>query len=216
MALKQIRVAAPVAQAPDKKSKVPVIQVSTDLVSRYVQADMDAKAAAAALAELKPLVEELGREKYFSHRATGAVTSSIKLEDTFGAVASFQFKDQYKAVDAAAAESLFEGLGKDINNYAQQEVSVSFDNKVFFDANGDFQEERYTAFMSAIATVSARFGVVNPLTSKIQVKPKPSFHEKRFVDFTAAQNAVISQVLGNTTALKAENPAMRPLGEEEI
>lgn len=203
MPLKTIETTVVPAQKKAAKSKVPEVRVSGHRITEFAKAKHAEKEAKATVAELEPEIRRIAVAKYLSSRCGSAPidSSSIKLEDDYGSVVRFDFKDQYKVADPVAVEALFEAeFAKDCNDYVQEVMEVKFDNSVFLDAKGEFSQDRFNRFNAAIAAAAAALQVPNPLSSVRKVVPKINFHARRFVDFDKEENSRIFETLPNTVA----------------
>lgn len=204
MALKQLKT-VDTSTVTTSKSKIPVINVDMNITA-FVNLDREAKDAKARRDEVADEVRVAGLNEIYKLNCgrPGAPETSVKLQDGEGSVATISMQERYSVVDSAAAEALFEELGKDINQYVQQVVTVKkFDNSVFLDKNGTFDEGIYKAFVEAVNGVAKKLKIANPLQTAIEVQPKPSFHTIRFTEFNAKQQARISETLKSTVTVKA-------------
>jgi len=207
MALKSIT-AQVVAKPANKKEAAPETTVKGNAISRYVKAYVALKDAKAVVDELRPFVLKDALKFMFNHNSSNPKNpaSTVKVGDA-EEVVRVSFQNKYSVADAESVDSVFSEFGKDINTYAQETIKVAFDSKVFLDAEGNTRPEVYEAFRTACEAVATKMKVANPLSSKVVVLPKPNFHEDRWTDFTAEQNARLTEVLPNTvtiTPLKSE------------
>jgi len=211
MALKKANVNVQETAAP--KSDIPVINIPGTLVSRFNAADAKAKDAKAALDEVRPEIVSAALCRLLKHNVENPTSTidSIKLEDTTGSQVRMSFTSKYKQCDGEAADAAFNALNAqypdlnaDINDFAQETVAASFDNKVFLDSNGNFDEAIFAAFSEAMATVAKRFNKANPLSTKKVVLPKDSFHTARWTKFAnVEQQKALCEALPNTIQVVA-------------
>ena len=206
MALKTLRVEVPTASAKGSKSSVSTLVIEGNPVQRFNEAVASQKEAEAIVAELKAEIIPLALGEYYSLATANPTNapSSVQIKDETDAVLLFTSKDQYKAVDGAAAEALFEGrLGGDVNDYVQFVVAAKFDSKVFIDKNGDFSEATYKAFKDAIDKVAAKLGVASPISCNEVANTKPGFNQARYQAFSAVEDQkAIFEVCPNTVVLQ--------------
>ena len=206
MPLKSIDVAAPAATT--KKSDVPVVNVQGTKVSRLNEISTELKELQAEEKDLKKQVEKQALGKLFDRNLADPhnVSDSIKLSDENDQVVRVSFTSRYKQADGEAADAILTELGKDINDYAIQTTTAQFNAKVFVQ-DDEFQPEVYNAFQQAIADATATLiaegklpvGTASPLTSKVVVMPKPSFHSKRWSEFpTVDEQQQVTKALPNT------------------
>lgn len=195
-------------KSPSKKSKSNVIDVSlTEAQSAKVQAFVDNKRQVDDLEkkmkDQEREIKQIASEKYFNHRITNIEpTSSVRLPGIDDDL-TYSFQNKYSTVSEDAADALFEELEADADNYLLQTVKAKFDDKVFINGDGEFDEARYNAFKAAIDAVAAQFGIESPLDTEIVVSVKPDFHELRFKDFKSVDKQVaLSRVIKNTQTLK--------------
>lgn len=202
MALKRVSSTLPAATTA-KKNSHPVKLIEGDSVRRYNAAYAASKEAEGILKLLRPEVEEIGLSFLTETNLKNPTNQvgTIKIKDASGAEIRVTSQDKYSAVDADGVSSLFENtLKRDVNNYFTETIKASFDNS-FFLKDGEFDQAAFDALKIAVETVAKTLGKANPLTSKTVVSPKPGFHEKRYVDFNAAQNVVISSLVRNTVTM---------------
>ncbi len=192
-----------------KKSDVAVYAVDGDIVSLYNDAVRRQKEAEAEAKELKPELEEAAQAKLFEHNIYNPTnpSPSIKLEDAEGEKILYTFQSRYSAADSdVVCDAWDEVCGDkevDINEYVQETITATFDSSVFQDENGDFSEERYKKFNSAIERAAKALGVENPLGTKKVVKPKKHFHADRWLVFPSPeQQTRLTEALPNTRSFK--------------
>lgn len=204
MALKSLKVAAPIEKTSTKKDEIPAFKEQGDICARFNVAKANLKAAEAVVAELEPELKQAALPNLYEFNVANPnnPTSSVKLVDGEGAVVRVSFTKRYSASDADVAEQVFKGLGADINLYVQRTIKVAFDNKVFLDADGSFSEKTYNAFKKVIDDTAKKLGVVSPLTGKEVVEPKPDFHDKRWEAFpTVESQGKLTEALKNAISL---------------
>lgn len=203
MALKRASVvAAPATKS--SKNDMPIHIVVGTAVSSFNLKSAQIATLEADLARLKKELEDAGRDKLTRINVANATNpvSSVRLVDSNGSDATYIFQDKYSAADGDQADALFESMGKDINDFAQETAKAAFDSKVFLGADGNFDPNRYNKFKAAVDAVAAELNVASPLTSKLVVQPKPGFHAKRWATFTLEQQAKVSLALPNTNYVK--------------
>ena len=88
-------------------------------------------------------------------------------------------------------------------------MEAEFDSKVFLGQDGRFSQERYDAITEAMDRVSKELGITNPLTTSEVVVPLPDFDNRRWVDFDAATNLKITELIPNQINFVAQ-PAPAP------
>lgn len=200
MALKQINVNA--TPAAKKKSDVPAFEIGVNLPTRLNAAVRRLKELEAEKAQIEAELEPIALRHLLEHNVDNTPVSSIKMSDDDGGVAMFIFQNKYSPADAEAADAVFTAMGEDINDYVVQTTKASFDNKFFFDADGNFDQAAYDEVSTAVAGVAKKLKKSNPLSYKTVVVPKPDFHELRFKKFNVENNLRLCEVLPNTTCFK--------------
>lgn len=175
-------------------------------VEIYNDAAAAKKKADAEMKEMRPKLAEpgsLGIQALFEENCAHPLEpiTSVKLTDASGAVCRMSFTARYGAAEAEQVSAVFDATGQDINEYVVETVAAKFDNAVFLDAEGNFDKNVYDKFRIAIGKVAKELGVVCPLATTKVVVVKPDFHERRWKDFTVAQQKEISAVLPNTVSL---------------
>lgn len=211
MALKRlkVRLAAPAPQ--EGSDTIPVIAIEGDLIKQYNDADTQMKQAKGLMDELRPDVEEIGKTEIFTRgcKRPMAAPTSVKLQDESGEVLCVSFVNKYKEVaDVEQVEQLFEDHDLDINEFVTEGVKASFDDSVFYDADGNFLQEVYDDVRKAIhSIVTKRQLAKNPLSTQKVIKPKPCFHEQRFAIFPKVETQLQAfELLPNTLMLKPVRP----------
>ena len=214
----------------DKKAKssIPTFFIPGDTVARFNEARDQVDRGTEVMNELKPTLIEAGLQAVFTHNSahaenTKAQISSVNLMDRLPdeeqqpdeeqpkEVCMFSWTRKNTANNPKQVEAEFNGLrtlhGKraNINDYAGYEVVAKFDASVFM-VGGKFSQERFNAYMVALAEVSARFEVDNPLSCGKVLVPKPDFHERRWSDFDVVSNIAIHSVLPTQCNLKPIRP----------
>jgi hypothetical protein len=209
MALKRLKVK--LAQAPATAGDTPIVAVEGDQISRYNKADAEMKEAERLMKELRPDLLEIGTDEVFKISCAHPTEPSftVKLEDDTGEMLRVQFTKRYGQIaNVEATEALFEALtdreGRpvDINDFVQETVVGSFDNKVFLDAKGNFDRKVYDRFRKAIEGVAAELQVPCPLSTHKVVVPKEKFHTERFMLFgDVAIQRQLTTLMPNTTQI---------------
>lgn len=204
--------------APTKaRSTIKTVAVSGDVVTRFNEARDQIDKATEVINELKPTLVDEGLDAVFQHNCEHAadpkaIISSVNLTDEeTGEVCQFTWsrknlKNNAKQVDAEFKRvRTVDGKKADINAYAGYEVVAAFDTDVFM-VEGQFNRERYDAFMAALDAVSATFQVTNPLTCGKVLKPKADFHARRWQDFDFDTNLQLQTVLPTQVSLEPIRP----------
>lgn len=204
MALKRTSIVAPTTAATSTKGAAPIV-IEGRIAYDYATAAAAEKAAKLEKEltgkELKAKAMPLFYRVASASGAIGAeVPSSIKIQDDTGTTINVACKDSYSKVTPEVAEALFSTLGADVNEYVHEVPVAAFDNSVFT-KDGEFNEPLFVEFQTAIARITTRLGIPNPLTVTNMVVPKDTFHARRFRDFPADKQAAISEAMPNTVAL---------------
>jgi hypothetical protein len=198
------------------------------LVSVYCEAEANLKEATAIVDSLKPMVCNHGVIQIIDHNCSAPHNpwTSVKIKDvTFpegedpgAARVSSTVKYKFGSADAVSLvfdalrdKAVSAGMAEDeakkkynVNDYIQETVVASFDNKFFLNKEGDFDQKRYDMVQAALDTVAKKLNATNPLTCKTVVLPKPDFHEKRYSNFTAEENLRIHSVMPNVCSVSAQ------------
>ena len=77
---------------------------------------------------------------------------------------------------------------------------MKFDTDVFM-TNGLFDESKFLKLQRALDAAVVKLGIANPLSCANVVKPRDTFHARRFKDFGPEVQKRISEAVPNTTAL---------------
>jgi len=202
-----------VKKAAAGKSDIEVLNIEGNDVAQFCLAGEQEKAAKALKSELRPSVLELALPHIIQTNCAAKTEKerikSVKLMDDTGSVLRVTFKSVYGAVDKAAAITAFEQLNAlrkedamaefaDLGKYATETLVATFDSKVFLNDKGDFEKAKYDKYREAIERVSKALGQECPLASKDIVVVKDAFMEARWMDFSADENAALSEVFTNT------------------
>lgn len=193
-------------EKPVKAGEVMTVAVEGDYCSRYNEASAIAKAAGDLMTDLKPsmLPDALVRIFENNTKTPFELINSVAFRDEQDNVTRVSFTAKYSDTTAQEVEELFGGLKTthgttaNVNDYMARTVEAQFDSKVFHDAEGRFDKEKYDRIVEALDKVCKELDVPNPLSSKVTVKPLASFHQRRWNDFSIADNRAISKVLKNT------------------
>jgi hypothetical protein len=214
---------------PPKKDEIPVVQVEGDTMKRYNEAVAAKKDAEDAMTELKPILHETAMQFIFDHNCKRDCTNqltSVKLQDVTideelpasdpkrvitGEITRVSFTSRYGSCDADQVEATFSTMkGRNVNDYVTETVAATFDDKVFLDAEGNFDAKVFKKFQVAIERVATELGLKNedgsvksPLSTKRVLITKEGFHEQRFKDFNSEENFVLAKVLPNTIQCSA-------------
>ena len=215
----------PLPEAKSKKSKkeLPQLPVAGDIVSRFNDAADQLSKAQAVMDELAPELKELGMAFVFERNCTTplnpkSIISSVNLVDAQGEIVQYTWKRANKACSAGLVEAFFkdrqtrQDKRANVNDYAAWKPKAEFDAKVFM-VDGKFNQDRYDAFVEALALVAEEFDVPNPLTCTKVFGPTDSLHEIRFRDFTPEENVEMAEVLPTSEELEPIRPE-KP--EEEV
>jgi hypothetical protein len=203
MALKklQVKLTAPPAESGD----IPVIDVIGHQVADYNKASAQAKEAEARMEELSESLTKAGLGEIYARSIARPLTPTltVKLRDEEKEVLRVEFTRKYSSVKAIErAEALFSSRKVDINLYVQEAVKATFDDKVFYNEDGDFNQETYEAYRKAIEQVAKRLGQNCPLQTGKVVSVKPTFHTERFVQFPNEEDQeVLTACMPNTTRI---------------
>jgi hypothetical protein len=209
MALKRLKVKMTTPGV--KPGDIPVVNVESDLISQYNKADAQKKAAEGVMNDLKPEILELGLSEVFKRSCADPLnpTPTVKLQDDEGEVLRVEFTKRYGNIpDDGEADELFEqitdgdGNPVDINRYVQEVVVAKFDDKVFYDAEGNFVPKVYDTFRKAVEEVSRKLGVACPRETTKVFTPKEVFHMERFKTFPDPDvQAKLTVVMPNVTRI---------------
>ena len=192
-------------EKPIRTGEVLTIPVEGDYPTRYNEASSIGKVAADLMKDLKPLMLPDAAAHIFvqnSDKPWEPITS-VAFQDDAGNVTRISFTAKYADTTAAIAEELFGGIqtkdGKqaNVNEYMARTVVAAFDSTVFQGPDGKFVKERYDRIVAALDGVCLELGVKNPLSTSVTVKPLPTFHTRRWIDFDRETNVKISTVLQN-------------------
>lgn len=195
-------------EKPTQSGDILTIRVAGSVVGDYIKTSTDKKDAEALMKEIGEEIREEALVELLPRNVDDPThpLTTITLVDDGGATVRVSYTSKYGATDEAEVTAAFAKLGKnkdkfDINNYVVETLKAAFDSKVFLKANGDFNQSVYDKFRTAIARVAEEVGVENPLTTTKVLIPKPDFHERRWRDFTAAEQVTITSVLPNTISI---------------
>jgi hypothetical protein len=193
-------------EKPVKAGEVLTVAVEGDYCSRYNEASAIAKAAGELMTELKPSMLPDALVRIFENNTEKPfeLINSVAFRDEQDNVTRISFTAKYGDTTAKEVEDLFgklktkHGTTANVNDYVARTVEATFDSKVFHDAEGRFDKEKYDRIVEALDGVCKDLGVQNPLSTVVTVKPLASFHQRRWNDFSIADNRTISKVLKNT------------------
>lgn len=212
---------------PEEKPKadgIPVVRIVGDTMHRFNEAKEEMKRFEGIVKELQPIIREEAMGYIFKHNCSVDCLNpltSVKLQDAIvldetdsdgeplvklGEVTRVSFTSKYNSCDTEQVDAAFSSLpGRDINEYVTETLAATFDDTVFLDTNGDFDQKVYDKFRVAIEKVARELGLKNddgtvnsPLKTKRVLIVKESFHAKRFKDFSMSENFALSDVLPNT------------------
>jgi hypothetical protein len=212
------------AEVADKKSEIPIVRFEGETMKKYNDAVAAMKEADGLIKELKPVIHQAAMQHIFTHNCAKTCVqqmTSVKLQDVtideakdegdperyiLGEVTRVSFTAAYNNCSAEQVEAAFQKMpGRDVNDYVGETLAASFDDKVFLDAEGNFDQKVYDKFRVAVEKVARELGLKNadgsvnsPLKTKRVLIVKEEFHEKRFKDFDVDENFTLAKVLPNT------------------
>lgn len=200
----------PVAPAEsDTNSEVKVISLALDgdAVNLYNDADAQTKAWEKEKEKHRPAVEQaaLNRLYEFNCGSPDSCVKSVRVTDETGKTCLVSLADTYgKAqLDPKKLLPVLAAMGQaDPNALVAEKVRISFDSKVFFDADGNLRKEFYVAVLGAMRDLAVEHGVTNPFSSEKVVSPVDGFAEKRWEVFTVEQQPAVSRLFPATVTLK--------------
>lgn len=204
----------------DSREKTTVCQIAD-----YNKLAAAEKAAKKAKEKLKPDLTALALPKIFEHNGLkgNKIITTMRLvqqrvdlkgrpqePDGTEEVLDVQFKSDYKAVDAEAAQKAFkqEFPKMNINTYAVESVAGSFDSSIWLNADGTVNVDVYDAMVEAISGVIKKFDLRDSknnlrtalITQKV-VTPRSTFHQQRWEDFAIEDQERLSAIFPNSVAL---------------
>lgn len=199
------------SEKPVKTGDVMKVLVSDNYPTRYNTASSISKQADKLMSEMKPAMAPDAVKRLIAENVVHPwePIASVAYQDPEGNVTRVSFTSKYKEVPAKIAEDLFNGLRcrpregekdgatADINDYMQRTVVGTFNSESFLDEDGRFDKNRYDKIMAALDKVSRELGIQNPLSTVETVKPLPTFHARRWVDFDSETNEKITRMLPN-------------------
>jgi len=193
---------------PTRTSDILTIEISGTDVRDYNEAAAEKKAAEETMKELAVLLKEEALVEILPRNCADPASpiSSVVLVDDRGESIRVSFTSKYNNTDPALVEKTFDMLEEanaklDVNDYVVETLAAKFNSKVFLADDGSFSRVRYERFFTAIQAVADSLKVENPLSTEKVVIPKPDFHERRWKDFTAAQQVPLTLALPNTVTL---------------
>jgi hypothetical protein len=192
-------------EKPVKTGDVLTVLVEGDYPSRFNEASAIAKAADLLMKELKPamLPDAVARIAEQNSEKPWEPIVSVAFQDDNDNVVRISSTSKYGETTAEVVEALFGGLKTrkneqaNVNDYVARTMTAQFDSTVFQGADGKFDKARYDKIVAALDGVCLELGVKNPLSTAVVVKPLPTFHTRRWVDFDKEANSRISVVLPN-------------------
>lgn len=159
--------------------------------------DLEVKLKAAGVAELLK-----------TNCAAEVPHSSVKLIDEEDGVVTVTLKNAYSETTPTAAEKVCEELVLDPNDYFQTVLKYSFNQKIFYKADGTFNEKVYRALRRVIGEKVAELidsGDLDPAVDAFSetkaVVVKPEFHAKRWALGVEA-NETIQKTVPAQVAIK--------------
>ena len=159
--------------------------------------DLEVKLKAAGVAELLK-----------TNCAAEVPHSSVKLIDEEDGVVTVTLKNAYSETTPTVAEKVCEELVLDPNDYFQTVLKYSFNQKIFYKADGTFNEKVYRALRRVIGEKVAELidsGDLDPAVDAFSetkaVVVKPEFHAKRWALGVEA-NETIQKTVPAQVAIK--------------
>ena len=207
----------PDANETSSSKQTETIIIDSGAVNAYCRASDAVKAAQEIMEEHKEALVRAGLKHIFAHNCAhadnpDAQVSTVKLQDSDTSEAlNVIWSRKNNKMTASTVESAFKrmlttkGKRPDINEYVAEMPEAEFDASVFM-ADGVFDEDVYLAFTLEIADIATRLGVKNPLTCKKVAEPKADFHDRRWIDFSPADNLALQKVMPTTVMLKPVRP----------
>jgi len=212
MPLKKLKVKT--VTPPAAAGGMPTINIDGDLVKQYVDAANAKKRAEEVLEDLRPEVLEVGHGEIYRRSIESPVTPvlSVRLKDESSEELMVSFTSKYKEIaDVIGLEALFDslkngdGTAVDINDFVQENIVVTFDNKALCDGEGRFMQERYDKFLKAVAKVAQQLDIPCPMATKKVTTTLPKLHQLRWQQFPdVAVQEKISQMCPNVTMIKTD------------
>jgi hypothetical protein len=213
-----------VAAVAPKSGEIPIIRFEGETMKLYNEAVASQKSAEATIKELKPIIHQAAMQHIFTHNCGPTclqALTSVKLQDVkideakdegdpdrfiLGEITRVSYTSNYNNCNAEQVENVFQQMkGRNVNDYVAETLEATFDDKVFLDADGNFDQKVYDKFRVAVEKVARELGlkqvdgtVNSPLKTKRVLIVKSDFHEKRFKDFDVEENFTLAKVLPNT------------------
>jgi hypothetical protein len=207
-----------------KTGEIPIVRFQGETMKQYNEAVAAEKEAQSIIKELKPVIHQAAMQHIFSHNCSPSclqAMTSVKLQDVkideakdeddlerfiLGEVTRVSFTSAYNNCNAEQVENTFQQMkGRNVNDYVAETLQATFDDKVFLDADGNFNQKIYDKFRVAVEKVARELDLKNadgsvnsPLKTKRVLIVKSDFHEKRFKDFDVEENFTLTKVLPNT------------------
>lgn len=191
---------------PTKKGEIPTIMVEGNCAEQYNEYHAIEEDAKGQQKELKRVMTPEAITELFKRNSEKPweAISSVKLQDETDSVTRITFMAKYSDVQPVVVEALFnviktvKGEKPNVNDYFCRTMVGEFNNDVFLNAEGRFDQKRYDAIMKALADVCREEGIqATPLATKEVVRPLPDFHNRRWMDFGPKTNEQITAVVPN-------------------
>lgn len=161
------------------------------------KAELEVKLKAAGVAELLK-----------TNCAAEVPHSSVKLIDEEDGVVTVTLKNAYSETTPTIAEKVCEELVLDPNDYFQTVLKYGFNQKIFYKADGTFNEKVYRALRRVIGEKVAELidsgdldRATEPFSETKAVVVKPEFHAKRWALGVEA-NETIQKTVPAQVAIK--------------
>jgi hypothetical protein len=215
-------------EKPRQTGDVIILPVEGDYSTQYNEASAIAASAELLMKDLKErMLPEAMAQLFDSNTLTPwEPSTSVALVDEKGGMTRVSFTKKYADIDAHQAEALFDEIKvmargakpetkPDINDYIARTVGVKFDNAAFLGPDGKFDATRFEKFTAAIKGVADELKIPNPLSAETSVQPLPSFHKRRWYDFSRSDNFKISTVIKNQVSFVPCPSGLAPTKEED-
>ncbi len=189
---------------------VPVVKFIGDDAELFTSIVNKIKSLEADKAELEKTLKNFGVEAIIKLNCeTGTVNSSVRVIDDKDGVVTITLKNAYPSLAVTVVEKLCEELVIDPNDYFQTVLKYNFNQKLFYRADGTFNEKVYRAIRRVVAEKAAELIDAGDLSPDIEVfseekvvMVKPSFHDQRWALGVEA-NESIQERIPAQVAIKA-------------
>jgi len=206
--------AIPVEKTAKSKSHIAAIVMGARIAGQYADADDAEKKAAAVKEKYAGELKEKGldyviRENCQRAKENQKLISSIYLCDAPQHQAPqrvlFTWTRKQLSFKPNVARELFDGFDVDPMHYLCWQVNSEFNSEALM-TNGRFDSSKYLAFKGAIDKVAESLGIESPFECSKVLTAKGDFHERRFTDFSVAQNMKIAEIVPTSTTLEPVRP----------